>query len=343
MSKLLFKKNESKEKIVMDNFNILFTSAGRRVSLLQYFKKALDKLELTGCIVTTDCQKNAPTSFVADFQEQVPRVAEANYINTLLDICEKYQIKMLIPLIDTELPLLSLHRNDFEAIGVTLLVSSFETNEICRDKRNTFNFFKSIGINTPEILNPEIILADPQAKYPFLVKPADGSCSVGVTKVKNAKELEFFKDYVPNAIVQEYVVGQEYTLDILVDFQARVQSVVPRLRIETRAGEISKGITVKNIEIMNAGKKVVDSLPGTIGCITVQCFLLPDGDIKFIEINPRFGGGFPLSFHAGADYPSWIIEMLLGRNPKITIDSWQDGVAMLRYDDAIFVSKEMIL
>ena len=323
-------------------FNILFTSAGRRVSLIRNFKDSLSELGLTGSIVTTDCQKNAPASFIADFSEQVPRITDEKYINILQAICEKYQIKLLVSLIDPELYLLSLHRREFEAMGVTLLVSSPETNEICFDKRQTYRFFKSIGVQTPEILNAEDILAAPEAKYPLLVKPADGSCSIGVTKVRNAKELTFFKDYVPNAIIQEFVVGEEYTLDILVDFQGKVLSVVPRLRLETRAGEISKGVTVKNPAIIAAGKKVVESLPGAVGCITVQCFLLANGDIKFIEINPRFGGGFPLAFQAGANFPRWIIEMVLGRTPEITIDGWEDGVVMLRYDDAIFVTKEAI-
>ena len=126
------------------------------------------------------------------------------------------------------------------------------------------------------------------------------------------------------------------------DFQGKVRSVVPGLPIETRAGEISKGITVKNPALIEAGKKVAESLPGAIGCITVQCFLLASGEIKFIEINPRFGGGFPLAFQAGANFPLWIMEMVLGKNLEIKIDDWQDGVVRLRYDEAIFVTKEMI-
>lgn len=326
----------------MSELNILFTSAGRRVSLINNFKQSLALLGTCGKIVATDLKKNAPASVIADAHELVPKVTDISYIPRLKDICQKYQIKLLIPLIDTELNIISHHKQDFEALGVTVLVSSIETNEICFDKRNTYNFFKSVGISTPEIINPEKILADSEAKYPFLLKPADGSCSIGVTKISNPKELEFFKDYIPNAIVQEFVVGEEYTLDILVDFQGQVRCVVPRLRIETRAGEISKGVTVKNPALINAGKKVVELLPGARGCITVQCFLTPSNEIKFIEINPRFGGGYPLSFQAGADFPGWIIEMTLGKELDISIDNWQDGLVMLRYDDAVFVTKDMI-
>jgi carbamoyl-phosphate synthase large subunit len=324
------------------NFNILFSSAGRRVALIKQFKKSLNHLGLSGGIVTTDLKKNAPAAFISDVHEYVPKVTDSSYVATLKDICKKHQIKLLVPLIDNELNTLSLHKQDFEAIGTTVLVSSHETNEICFDKRNTYNFFKTAGIQTPEILKSEDILVDPEAKYPFLIKPADGSSSIGVIKIENSRELEFFKDYIPNAIIQEFVVGQEYTLDILVDFQGKVRCVVPRLRVETRAGEISKGITVKNPALIAAGKKVVELLPGAVGCITVQCFLTSHNEIKFIEINPRFGGGFPLSFQAGADFPHWIIEMMLGKEPVITIDGWQDGLAMLRYDDAIFVTKDLI-
>lgn len=326
----------------MYSFNILFTSAGRRVSLIRHFKQSLTDLGLTGKIVTTDIQSNAPAPFVSDDQELVPRVTDPSYIDTLKEICKRHNIRLVIPLIDTELVLLARHRDEFAEMGVTLLVSSVETNEICFDKRKTHDFFISAGLRTPAILDHQKILANPNAKYPFLLKPAEGSSSVGVTKIENATQLAFFLEYVKQPILQELVEGEEFTLDVLADFDGNVCCVVPRLRIETRAGEVSKGMTVKNPALIDAGVKVVENLPGALGCITVQCFLTLDGEIKFIEINPRFGGGFPLSIQAGADFPRWIIEMMCGRKPQIACDSWQDGLVMLRYDDAIFVSKDMI-
>ncbi len=136
--------------------------------------------------------------------------------------------------------------------------------------------------------------------------------------------------------------GEEYTVDAFVDFDGKVRSVVPRLRLETRAGEVSKGMTVKNISIIETTRRVAEQLPGALGCLTIQCFLTPAGDLKYIEINPRFGGGFPLSIAAGADFPRWIIEMMLGRDPVIELDGWQDGTVMLRYDDAVFTTRDRI-
>lgn len=327
----------------MNNFNILFTSAGRRVSLIRQFRKSLQDLCLEGRLVTTDLKRNAPAPFVADKREIVPRVTDEEYIPALKDICRKHSIRLIIPLIDTELMVLSTHKHEFEQVGAVVLVSSPEVNQICFDKNKTNTFFNQNGVRAPEIFDPTRILQDSRARYPFLLKPVCGSCSIGVTKIQNSRELEFFKDYIPNSLLQEYIDGDEYTLDVLVDFHGRVTSVVPRLRIETRAGEVSKGMTVKNQAIIAAGKKVVEFLPGAVGCITVQCFLAEKGDIVFIEINPRFGGGFPLSYEAGADFPRWIIEMLLGKEPQISIDGWRDGLVMLRYDEGIFVDKKDIV
>ena len=198
------------------------------------------------------------------------------------------------------------------------------------------------GNGNPRILDPRTVLTDPKVIYPFFLKPACGSSSVGATRIDNRRQLEFFLSCTPDPVLQEFVAGQEYTLDILADFAGRVRCVVPRLRIETRAGEVSKGMTVKNQALIEAGKGVVEALPGAVGCITVQCFLTPEGEIQFIEINPRFGGGFPLAAQAGADFPRWIIEIMLGRNPQIPLDGWTDGLLMLRFDDAVFVPRERV-
>ena len=186
------------------------------------------------------------------------------------------------------------------------------------------------------------MLSNKQADYPFLIKPFDGSCSIGVEKVESGSELEFYSSHVNNPILQEFIEGEEYTVDVFVDFNGKVRSVVPRLRLETRAGEVSKGVTVKNQLIIETTKKVAEQLPGALGCLTIQCFLTPGGELKYIEINPRFGGGFPLSIEAGADFPRWIIQMMLGMNPDIEIDGWQDGTVMLRYDDAVFTTWDKI-
>jgi carbamoyl-phosphate synthase large subunit len=310
--------------------------------LIRGYRQALDRLGLNGTIVTSDLKNNAPAAFVGDVHVRTPRVTEPQYVAELEAICRQHAIHLLVPLTDTELGTLALHKERFSDLGVRTMVGTVETNSICFDKRATCRFFQQIGVVTPAVFEPEELLHRPETSYPLMLKPANGSSSVGVTKINSPAELEFFSKYIRNAIVQEFVDGDEYTLDILVDFQGRARCVVPRLRIETRAGEVSKSLTVKHDGLIQQGKFVAESLPGAIGCITVQAFLTPEQEIKFIEINPRFGGGFPLSAEAGADFPRWMIEMCLGREPDITLDGWQDGLGMLRYDEAIFVAKEKL-
>jgi len=323
----------------MSQFNILFTSAGRRVQLINHFKRTLNKLGLEGKIVTTDHKNSAPAFYISDNHVLVPNIFDPTYIETIKGICRKFNITLIIPLIDPELSLLSLHKKEFEEMGVTCLVSSNEVNEICFDKRNTYRFFKNAGIHTPEIFNVELFIKRHIYEFPYIVKPMNGSSSVGVNKVNNIDELLFFLKFTSDPILQKYVDGDEYTIDVLVDFSGNIRSVVPRLRMETRAGEVSKGLTVKNKLLIEASKKVVESLPGAVGCITLQCFITSDEEIVFIEINPRFGGGVPLTFEAGADFPKYIIQWMIGEETHFMIDDWLDGLAMLRYDEAIFLEK----
>lgn len=317
--------------------NILLTSVGRRVELLKAFRESMSRSNITGKIITTDLKRNAPASFLADAAELVPRIDHPDYIDRLLDICDQHQIDLLIPLIDTELHLLSLHEQRFRALGVTVLISSAAVNDICHSKNKTGLFFQTIGVKTPKIYQLDEVN---DQNFPLIIKPNKGSASVGVYQIKNRTELNFFVNYVEDPIIQELIIGEEYTIDVLVNFQGKVVSIVPRSRLETRAGETSKGTTAKNPALIAAAKYVVESLPGAIGCVTVQCFLQPDGEIIFIEINPRFGGGYPLAYRAGADFPLWLFQLCAGKNPQVAIDEWEDGLSMLRYDDAIFVKAE---
>ena len=317
--------------------NILLTSVGRRVELLKAFRESMCRSNITGKIITTDLKRNAPASFLADTAELVPRIDAPDYIDRLLDICTRHQIDLLIPLIDTELDLLSLHEQRFRDLGVTVLISSAAVNDICNSKKKTSLFFQTIGVKTPKIYQLDQV---EDRNFPVIIKPNQGSASVGVYQIKNRTELNFFANYVEDPIIQELISGDEYTIDVLVNFQGKAISIVPRSRLETRAGETSKGITVKNPALIAAAKYVVESLPGAIGCITVQCFLQPNSEIVLIEINPRFGGGYPLSYRAGADFPLWLLQLCAGKKPQVAIDEWEDGLSMLRYDDAIFVKAE---
>lgn len=323
-------------------FNILFTSVGRRVSLVQHFRKVLSDLQLEGKLVGADMALSAPAMHVVDKKYQVCRVTDEDYTPELLDICEKEDIDLLIPLIDTELLVLAQNKERFEQVSARVLVSTPGAVKIAMDKHNTHRFLAENGFAAPEMFNVDEVLARDDIEYPLVMKPAKGSASVGVIAIKNKEELEFFKDKINNPILEECLHGSEYTLDVLVDYDGKVRCVVPRERLEVRAGEVSKGMTVKDERIIMTGKRVVEALKGALGPITVQGFLTNDGYFKLTEINPRFGGGHPLAIAAGADYPRWIIEMVLGRDPEIELDGWEEGLVMLRYDEAVFTRRQNI-
>lgn len=319
-----------------ESINILFTSSGRRVALLNKFRKVFEEKGIEGKIITADLKDNAPTKFVSDKHYIVPRVDQECYLESLLKICEVEKIKILIPLIDTELNLLAEKRGMFEALGVKVIISSEELNILAGNKQKTHDFFISNNISTPKIYS-DYELDNGLFNFPLIIKPYDGSSSKGVTLVNNKRDLSFFREYISNPIIQEYIEGEEFTIDVMVDFNNNIKTIVPRLRMETRSGEVSKGMTVKDFSIINEAKRVICHLPNPVGCITLQCFKQKDGTIKFIEINPRFGGGIPLSIEAGANFPLWIIEMCTGQNVGEEDYNWKSGLTMLRYDEALFI------
>jgi len=186
----------------------------------------------------------------------------------------------------------------------------------------------------PRLLN-ESDLESPT--FPLFIKPRSGSSSLGAHNIHTPMDLAYYRGVDPDSIVQEFVDGAEYTVDVFADFAGRARCAVPRRRHEVRGGEVSKSQAVRHERMMAEHCRLVDTLGGCRGMITIQCFLTPDDEIVFIEINPRFGGGVPLSIRAGADSPRWLLELLLGREPRIDRNGWTDGLFMLRYDEGIFV------
>jgi carbamoyl-phosphate synthase large subunit len=317
-------------------FNILFTCVGRRVSLIRHFRRALAELNVPGKLLGVDATDMAPAFHVLDKGMRICPIADDDYITCLLRLCKENGVKLLIPLLDTELPELSMNRERFAEVGTLCLVSDPKVVEIARDKTKTCQFFQKIGVDTPEIMNTDgESLA--QARYPLFVKPVNGSASIGARRILSHEELLFHLRRYPNSVVTECLEGEEYTIDVLTDLQGRARCAVPRLRIEVRAGEVSKGMTVKNRSMMEQAKVIIERLPGCRGPITLQCFLTEEGRLAFTEINPRFGGGHPLAIAAGADFPKWILQLALGIAPDISLDGFIEGLVMLRYDAEILV------
>ena len=321
-----------------NHLNVLFTCIGRRVSLLESFRRAAKHLKINTSLLGTDTTELSPALQLCDQRFSVKPTTHAGYIKQILSIVKANKVKLLVPTVDLDLKRLAQNKSKFAALGCRVLVSDPEVIDICQDKRNTYRFLVKNGFDTALTISVRSALSKTNIEWPCFLKPWDGYAGRGNAIVNNRRELLFYAKSIPNAICQELVEGTEYTCDVYVDFDMKVRCVVPRKRIEVRAGEVSKGQVAKNARIMSEAVTLVEKLGAGPGVITLQLFLTGDGKIKYIEINPRFGGGAPLSIKAGADFPKWILQELTGGKPNIRPDGFKDGLIMLRYDSEVWLN-----
>ena len=314
--------------------NVLILSAGRRVELAQAFTYEIKARGLNAKMLATDSKPELSAACgVVDVAVKSPRVDDPSYIDFLLSICKEYQVGLVIPTIDTELLLLAQSRDTFSAEGVHLIISNEALVRDCRDKRLTASLFSNLGIDTPRIFKRMDI------QFPCFAKPYDGSCSIGASVVQNVGMLSEAMLADEKMMFMELIDGShtEFTVDAYYDQSGRLVCFVPRQRVEVRGGEVSKGVTRRN-DIYDYLLPKLERLNGARGCITLQLFANFDtGRFAALEINPRFGGGYPLSYSAGANYPGWLIDEYI-LNKKISFfDAWEANLLMLRYDAKVLV------
>lgn len=315
--------------------NILITSAGQRVSLVRAFQKESRLFSKDSKIYTTDLNPALSAACnVSDHSFKVGKFFDIDYIPNLLKICRQNKISLVVPTIDTELILLSQNKNLFESYGIHIIISDERFVSICRNKIETNIFFNNQSIQTPKFIDKK------KPTFPLFIKPIDGSSSHDTFVVEKSDQL--LTDYINNdkLLFLEYISkkdNEEYTVDLYYGKDHQIKCIVPRRRIKVRAGEVSKGVTSKNM-ILPFIRRNLGKIEGAIGCLTLQLFMnKSDGSILGIEINPRFGGGYPLAYISGANYPNWLIqEYLFGKELEYW-DGWEDKLLMLRYDDEIIV------
>lgn len=314
--------------------NFLVSSAGRRGELVKILQEVVDLSGSQGWVFTADRSPLTAAGWLSDGLDLVPSIAEPGFVEALLDICSLRKVTHLVPTIDTELPVLAANRERFAARGTNVWVSSPEAIAIAQDKRRTNRWLKGSGFPAVD----QVDLRDSAellTRYPLIAKPARGSSSVGLRRLGSPDEVDGLDpdlDYVLETVAP----GSEFTVDVLVDRTGRCRSAVPRQRLETRAGEVSKARTVEDQDLIELAMSVADELPGAFGVLNVQIFKDNDGVTNVIEINARFGGGFPLTWRAGAQMPLWLVEDATGAEPTASLD-WLDAQVMLRYDASVLL------
>ena len=313
---------------------ILFTSVGRRVELVQAFKNSAEKLKIELIIYGVDISTTAPALFFCDKSLQICRINDANYIPSLIKICKDEEIDVLIPTIDTDLLVLSQFKTQFEEFGTKVLISEENKIKICRDKRTTAMFFKDIGLLSPM---PVDDYKKYNAGFPAFIKPKDGSSSINAYKVKDFEELETYAKEVPNYIVAPFIDGTEYTVDVFCDFEGNPIYITPRIRLVVRSGEVLKTQIVQDEQIIEETKTIIKAFQ-PCGPITIQLIRQnATGSDYFIEINPRFGGGAPLSMRAGADSAEALLRLLCGETLEYTKAAAENDAMFSRFDQSIRV------
>jgi len=310
--------------------NVLFTCAGRRNYLLEYFKEAIGD---SGKIIAADMSPTAPAMALADVARVVSDVYAEEYLDQILQICLEEKVDLLISLNDLELPVLSPHRKKFEETGIRLLISEQAVIDICFDKFRTVQFCEELHMGTPRtylsLEEAKKALESGEVSFPIVVKPRWGSASIGLEFPADMEELELAyrlvtlrvsrsilseaskEDAERSVLIQEMIDGTEYGLDILNDFSGKTVQVYVKEKLAMRAGETDKSVLRDKPELEALGFRVGQAL-GHIGNVDCDMFE-KDGKYYLLELNPRFGGGYPFSQMSGANYPAAILAWMENR------------------------------
>jgi carbamoyl-phosphate synthase large subunit len=314
------------------------TAASRRVPLVLGFKRALEVLGEKGSVVVTDVNPLSPAVHVADRAYLVPMSSDPAYLDEIAAICEAEAISLVVPTIDDELELFAAARERFARSGVTVAISSRETTAICNDKLRTCEWLRAHGVAAAETWLPDTLPRAP--RYPLFVKPRTGRGSIGAFAARTPKELEFFTAYVQDPVVQEFLAGPEFTIDVLCDFEGRPISIVPRERVVIRSGVMDRGRTSKAPALVELGLACARVLPFA-GAVNLQCRIVK-GVPTIFEINPRFSGGIPLTIAAGADFPRLLVELALGRAVAPVIGAFVADLWMTSYETSFFMDGDRV-
>lgn len=319
------------------SLNVLITAGSRRVPLVQAFQRAVRSTG-GGAVIVTDVNPLSPTVYVADRSYSVPLSTDPSYLDAVVAICRQERVSLLVPTIDDELTLFANAATRLAAEGIRVAVSPAATTIACDDKLKTWQMLHSFGLPAaPTYLASEL---PKDAALPLFIKPRVGRGGVGAFAVRTPRELAFFSDYVPDAVLQPFLDGPEFTIDVLCGFDGEPLSVVPRERVVIRAGVVDRGRTVRDASLIDLGVRCARALRA-VGAINIQCRVV-GGQPTVFEINPRFSGGISLTIAAGADFPRMLVLLARGRRVEPAIGGFKEGLWMTSFETSVFVDEASI-
>lgn len=322
--------------------NFLILSVGTRNKIVQYFKRAIAG---NGKVIATDMSDIAPAIYEADKYYKVPRITDPSYINVIIDICKKEKINGLLSLIDPELSLLAQHKADFEALGVTVVGSSYELCERALDKMQMYNWLRKNGYRCAKsYVDKEQFFCDVETgiiQYPVFVKPIRGSASIAISKVYDKEAIDLLFSHNENLMIQEFLDGQEIGADVYIDMiSGEVVSVFTKKKLVMRAGETDKAVSFKDEKLFALIEKFCND-SGWVGQIDIDLFEI-GGEYYISEVNPRFGGGYPHAYECGCDHMTLIKNNLQAIANKKSIGNYANNVYMMKYCDLLIKSHNFL-
>ena len=313
--------------------NILLLSVGTRNKIVQYFKKALGD---SGSVIVTDMSELAPAVYEADTFYKVPRITDEGYMERIFDICRKEKIDGVLSVIDPELSLLAAHADEFAALGVTVIGSSYELCERALDKMDMFNWLSDHDYPCAKsYADKEAFYADVEAgriNYPVFVKPIRGSASIAISKVYDRETVELLFSRTEGLMIQEFLDGQEIGADVYIDMiSGDVVSIFTKKKIVMRAGETDKAESFKDPALFDLIERFTRE-SGWSGQIDIDIFNV-GGSYYISEVNPRFGGGYPHAYECGCDHMAMILNNLAGKANEKRIGQYEDHIYMMKYNE----------
>lgn len=314
------------------SLNVLITAGSRRVPLVRAFQRAVAQ-HRGGNVIVTDVNPLSPAVHAANRAYRVPLATAPDYLDAVLDIALGERVSLVVPTIDDELVLFGRAAARFREHGIRVAVSPPQTSELCEDKYATCRYLLDRGIPAATSWLPADVPAD--VAFPLFIKPRRGRGSVGAYPVRHQRDLDFFVDYVTDPVVQAYLPGDEFTIDMLCDFSGQPLSIVPRRRDVIRAGVSDRGRTVNDPALIQVALTCAETLQFA-GAVNIQCRMV-DGVPVIFEINPRFSGGIPLTIQAGADLPRMLVDLVAGKRVPQSIGRFRDNLWMASYETSVFV------
>ena len=300
---------------------VLFTCAGQRVDIVSAFGRA------GATTVATDINPLAPALYHAHRYALVGRVDDPDYVPQLRRLVEEHDVKLVVPLTDLDQELLADRRDELEPALV--LLPAAEVVTAMADKYRAHQVFVERGIGSPDTWLPDALPEEPS--FPLLVKARNGFGSRHIFRCANRAELDFHLVRTPvDSMVQAACAGEEFSVDVFCDFDGNCLNAIPRTMIESKGGESIKGMTIADPELIELGRTVAEALP-LAGPANVQCFRETDGRLLVTDVNPRFGGAFPLPLAAGSRYPELALALANGEHPEPRVGEFRPGVVMTRF------------